>query len=143
MASSFNKVILMGNLTRDVETRFTPSGAAVTEIGLAVNEKRKQGEQWVDEVVFVDITLWGKTAEVCAQYCQKGSPLFVEGKLKLDVWEKDGKKNYKLKVVGERIQLLGSRSEGGGQQQSSQPSGSYNVPVSSNIGGDDPDSIPF
>jgi single-strand DNA-binding protein len=99
--ASFNRVILMGNLTRDVELRYTGSQLAVTDIGLAVNDKRKnqQGE-WIEEVTFVDITLWGRTAEIAAEYLTKGSPVLIEGRLKLDTWEKDGKKNYKLKVVG-------------------------------------------
>ena len=115
--ASFNRVILMGNLTRDVELRYTGSQLAVTDIGLAINEKRKnqQGE-WIDEVVFVDITLWGRDAEVAAEYLTKGSPALIEGRLKLDTWEKDGKKNSKLKVVGDRIKLLGSK--GGGRSQS-------------------------
>ena len=117
--ASFNRVILMGNLTRDVELRYTGSQLAVTDIGLAVNDKRKnqQGE-WVEEVTFVDITLWGRTAEIAAEYLTKGSPVLIEGRLKLDSWEKDGKKNYKLKVVGENMRLLGSKGGGGGRSQS-------------------------
>jgi single-strand DNA-binding protein len=122
--ASFNRVILMGNLTRDVELRYTGSQLAVTDIGLAVNDKRKnqQGE-WIEEVTFVDITLWGRTAEIAAEYLTKGSPVLIEGRLKLDSWEKDGKKNYKLKVVGENMRLLGSKG-GGGRSQSS-GGGSY------------------
>ena len=86
--ASFNKVILMGNLTRDVELRYTPSGTAVTEIGLAVNDRRKDANgQWVDETTFVDITLWGRTAEVCNEYLGKGSGVLIEGRLKLDQWD--------------------------------------------------------
>ena len=117
--ASFNRVILMGNLTRDVELRYTGSQLAVTDIGLAVNDKRKnqQGE-WIEEVTFVDITLWGRTAEIAAEYLTKGSPVLIEGRLKLDTWEKDGKKNYKLKVVGEVMRLLGGRGgSGGGRSQ--------------------------
>ncbi len=111
--ASFNRVILVGNLTRDVELRYIPSGTAVTEIGLAVNDRVKRNDQWVDEVTFVDITLWGRTAEVASEYLGKGSQVLIEGRLKLDTWEKDGKKNYKLKVIGERMQMLGSRRGGG------------------------------
>ncbi|HVC94209.1 MAG TPA: single-stranded DNA-binding protein [Pirellulales bacterium] len=108
--ASFNRVILLGNLTRDAELRYTPSGTAVTDIGLAVNDRRKGANgEWVDEVTFVDITLWGRTAEIASEYLSKGSPALIEGRLKLDTWEKDGKKNSKLKVVGERLQLLGSK----------------------------------
>jgi single-strand DNA-binding protein len=121
--ASHNRVILMGNLTRDVEVRHTPQGTPVTDLGIAVNDKRKNAAgEWVDEVTFVDITLWGRQAEVAGQYCRKGSPIFVEGRLKLDTWEADGQKKSKLKVIGERIQLLSSRSEGGGRGDDSESS---------------------
>ncbi|MDX1965139.1 MAG: single-stranded DNA-binding protein [Pirellulales bacterium] len=113
--ASFNRVILLGNTTRDIEIRYLPSGMAVTDIGLAVNDRRKsQTGEWVEETTFVDITLWGRTAEIASEYLTKGSPVMIEGRLKLDTWEKDGKKNSKLKVIGERMQLLGSRGQGGG-----------------------------
>ena len=133
--ASFNRVILMGNLTRDVELRYTGSQLAVTDIGLAVNDKRKnqQGE-WIDEVTFVDITLWGRTAEIAAEYLTKGSPVLIEGRLKLDTWEKDGKKNYKLKVVGEVMRLLGGRGGGGGGRP--QGGGSHDESEYSSGGGD-------
>lgn len=116
--ASFNKVILVGNVTRDPELRYIPSGTAVTEIGLAVNDRRKTASgEWVEETTFVDVTLWGRTAEVAGEYVTKGSPLLIEGRLKLDTWEKDGKKNSKLKVVCERMQLLGGRGEGGGRSR--------------------------
>ena len=113
--ASFNRVILVGNLTRDVEIKYLQSGMAVTEVGLAVNDRRKnqQGE-WVDETTFVDVTIWGRSAEIAGEYLTKGSPLLIEGRLKLDSWEKDGKKNYKLRVVCERLQLLGSKGGGPG-----------------------------
>jgi single-strand DNA-binding protein len=113
--ASFNRVILLGNLTRDVEVKYLQSGMAVAEIGLAVNDRRKnQAGEWVDEATFVDITLWGRTAEVAGEYLSKGSPALIEGRLKLDQWETDGQKRSKLKVVGERLQMLGSRGSGGG-----------------------------
>ncbi|MDR1493483.1 MAG: single-stranded DNA-binding protein [Planctomycetaceae bacterium] len=112
--ASFNRVILLGNLTRDPELRYTPTGLAVTDVGLAVNDRRKgQNGEWIDEVTFVDITIWGRTAEVVSEYCSKGKPLLVEGRLKLDSWETDGQKKSKLKVIGEKVQLLGSRDGGG------------------------------
>jgi single-strand DNA-binding protein len=112
--ASFNRVILVGNVTRDPELRYIPSGTAVTEIGLAVNDRRKTASgEWVEETTFVDVTLWGRTAEVAGEYVSKGSPLLIEGRLKLDTWEKDGRKNSKLKVICERMQLLGGRGEGG------------------------------
>lgn len=129
MAASFNRVILVGNLTRDPELRYTPSGTAVSDIGLAVNDRRKnQAGEWVDETTFVDITLWGRTAEIASEYLTKGSSALIEGRLKLDTWETDGQKRSKLKVIGEKLQLLGGRdgkgggggqSGGGGRRQSS------------------------
>lgn len=113
--ASFNRVILVGNLTRDVELKYLQSGTAVTEIGLAVNNRRKtQTGEWVDEPLFVDITLWGRTAEVASEYLSKGSSVLIEGRLKLDTWESEGQKRSKLRVVGETMQMLGSRGSGGG-----------------------------
>ncbi len=111
--ANFNRVILVGNMTRDVELKYTPQGTAVTEIGMAVNDRVKKNDQWVDETTFVDVTLWGRTAEVASEYTGKGSSILIEGRLKLDTWEKDGKKNYKLRVVGEKLQMLGARRGGG------------------------------
>jgi len=117
--ASYNRVILLGNLTRDPELRYTPSGTAVTDIGLAVNDRRKGANgEWIEEVTFVDVTLWGRTAEIATEYLGKGSPTLIEGRLKFDTWEKDGKKNSKLKVVGERLQLLGAKSGGTGGRTS-------------------------
>ena len=112
--ASYNRVILIGNLTRDPELRYIPSGTAVTEIGLAVNERVKRNEQWVEETTFVDVTLWARTAEVVNEYLSKGSSVMIEGRLKLDSWEKDGQKRSKLRVVGEKMVMLGGRGGGGG-----------------------------
>src|SRR3954468_17780787 len=112
--ASFNRVILVGNITRDPELRYIPSGTAVSDIGLAVNDRVKKGDQWVDEATFVDVTLWGRTAEIANEYLSKGSPVLIEGRLKLERWEKDGQKHSKLKVIGERLQMLGGRDGGGG-----------------------------
>ncbi len=112
--ASYNRVILMGNLTRDPELRYIPSGTAVSEIGLAVNDRVKKGDQWVDEATFVDVTLWGRTAEVANEYLSKGSSILIEGRLKLDSWEKDGQKRSKLRVVADKMQMVGGRSGGGG-----------------------------
>ena len=80
--ASYNRVILLGNLTRDPELRYIPSGMAVSDVGLAVNDRRKNANgEWVDEVTFVDVTLWGRTAEVASEYLTKGSPVFIEGRL--------------------------------------------------------------
>ena len=113
--ASFNRVILLGNLTRDIELKYTANQTAVTDIGLAVNDRRKTANgEWVDETTFVDVTLWGRTAEIAGQYLSKGSPVLIEGRLKLDTWESEGQKRSKLRVVGERLQLLGGRSGGNG-----------------------------
>jgi single-strand DNA-binding protein len=114
--ASFNRVILIGNLTRDPELRYLQSGMAVVDLGLAVNDKRKNATgEWVEETTFVDVTLWGRTAEVAGEYLGKGSPVFIEGRLKLDTWETDGQKRSKLKVVCEKMQLIGAKGGGGGQ----------------------------
>lgn len=114
--ASYNRVMLIGNLTRDIDLRHTPGGTAVTDMGMAVNDRRKNAQgEWVDEVTYVDVTLWGRTAEIAAEYLRKGSPVFIEGRLKLDSWEADGQKKYKLRVVGERLQLLGGRSDDSGR----------------------------
>ena len=123
--ASFNKVILMGNLTRDVELRYIPSGTAVTEIGLAVNDKRKDANgQLVEETTFVDITFWGRNAEICNEYLSKGSGVLIEGRLKLDQWDdkQTGQKRTKLTVTGERMQMLPRAGGGGGGGDSFQDS---------------------
>ena len=111
--------MLMGNITRDIELRYTPKGTAVADIGLAVNRVRTgdNGER-IEETTFVDITLWGRTAEVVHQYAAKGHPLFVEGRLHMDTWvdKTTGGNRSKLKVVADNIQLMGSRGGAGGQQ---------------------------
>jgi single-strand DNA-binding protein len=112
--ASFNRVILVGNLTRDPELRYIPSGTAVSDVTIALNERIKRGDQWVEEAVFVDVTLWGRTAEIANEYLSKGSPVLIEGRLKLDRWEKDGQKHSKLRVTAEKMQMLGSKGAGGG-----------------------------
>ena len=113
--ASYNRVILVGNLTRDPELRYIASGTAVTDLGMAMNDKRKNAAgEWVEEVTFVDVTLWARTAEVASEYLTKGSSVLIEGRLKFDTWEKDGQKHSKLRVVGERMQMLGGRGAPGG-----------------------------
>jgi single-strand DNA-binding protein len=111
--ASYNRVVLVGNLARDVELRYIPSGTAVTDIALAVNERVKRNDQWVEEVNFFDVTLWGRTAEIAGEYLSKGSSVLIEGRLKQDKWEKEGQKHYRLKIIGEKMQMLGSKSGGG------------------------------
>ncbi len=147
--ASFNRVILVGNLTRDVEIRYTPSQLAVTEIGLAVNDRVKKQGEWVDEATFVDITLFGRTAEVAGEYLSKGSPVLIEGRLKLDQWEQEGQKRYKLKVVGEKMQMLGGRSGGSGggnrapAQQHQQAASAPSQPQSQPAASPPDDEVPF
>ena len=105
-----NTVCLVGNLTRDIELRYTQSGTAVCGFGLAVNERTKKGEEWVDDPVFVDCTAFGRSAEVLSEYCSKGTKIGLEGKLRLERWESDGQKRSKLSVVANRIELLGARN---------------------------------
>ena len=117
--ASFNKVILLGNLTRDPELRYTPQGSAVCEFALALNYvyTNKQTGQKVEEVSFIDIVAWGKTGEICAEYLKKGRQVMIEGRLKQDRWEaQDGKKMSKVRVTAENVQFVGSRpaGEGGG-----------------------------
>src|SRR3954468_12198144 len=117
MASSLNKVMLMGNITRDIELRHTPSNQAVATVGLAMNHRWKtpEGEQR-EEVTFVDCDAWGKTAETIAQYFSKGRPIMIEGRLKLDTWQdkKTNENRTKLQVVVENFFLGDSRRGGGG-----------------------------
>jgi len=111
--ASLNKVMLMGNLTRDAELRYLPSGQAVLEFRLAVSRRYRtqQGEDR-EETCFVDINLWGKRGEALAQYLTKGKPLFVEGRLQLDEWEKDGQKHSRLRVVAENVEFIGGSKTG-------------------------------
>jgi single-strand DNA-binding protein len=148
--ASFNKVILLGNLTRDPEVRYTPKGTAVADLGLAVNRSytAENGEKR-EEVTFVDVTFWGRTAEVAGEYLKKGRPVFVEGRLQLDSWDdkQSGQKRTKLKVIGENMQMLGSPrgagggdEEGGGSRPSSRPAPPPRAAAPSEP---DDDEIPF
>ncbi len=121
--ASFNKVILLGNLTRDPEVRYTPKGSAVCDLGLAVNRQYSldNGEKR-EEVTFVDVVLWARLAEIAGEYLKKGRPVFIEGRLQMDSWDdkQSGQKRTKLRVVGETMQLLGSRPAapgGGGEDE--------------------------
>jgi single-strand DNA-binding protein len=113
--ANFNKVYLMGNLTRDPEMRVTPKGTAICQFGLAISRSWKdESGQTREETAFVDIEAWGKQGEVISKYCTKGRPLFVEGRLKFDQWEDktSGQKRSKLKVVLENFQFIGGRGDG-------------------------------
>jgi len=162
--ASVNRVILIGNLTRDPEVRYTPKGTAVSDIAMAVNRVRTRDDgNRIEEVTFVDVTLWGRQAEVAGQYLAKGRSVYIEGRLQLDTWDDKatGQKRSRLRVVGENMQFLGGGQGGGGnqggggtppkqsdppQQQSSsapqqQPPAQGGAPASGNF--DDEDDIPF
>lgn len=117
---SLNRVMLMGNLTRDPELRYTPKGMAVTDIALAINRRYKVENETREEVTFVDITYWGRQAELVCQYLKKGNPLYVEGRLQMDTWDdkQTGQKRSRMKVIGEALEFIG-----GGGQRSNQGGG--------------------
>jgi single-strand DNA-binding protein len=114
--ANLNKVMIIGNVTRDPEIKYTPQGKAVTDVSIAVNRSYKVGEEKREEVTYVDVTLWGRTAETAAEYCKKGRAVYIEGRLQLDSWEDktSGQKRNKLRVVGEDYQLLDRRPGGAG-----------------------------
>ncbi|MCA9294274.1 MAG: single-stranded DNA-binding protein [Phycisphaerales bacterium] len=148
MAGNVNKVFLMGNLTRDIELRQFPSGGAVGKFGLAVNEKfRDRNDQWQERANFIDCEIFGKRAEVMAQYLGKGRAVFIEGKLRLDQWEdQQGQKRSKLKVVVDDFQFVDGPRDGGGGGGGGGGRSYANAPSSSGPGDYEPvpdDDIPF
>jgi single-strand DNA-binding protein len=152
--ASFNKVILMGNLTRDPELRYTPKGTAIAKVGLAVNRvwTNEAGEK-KEEVTFVDVDIFGRTAENVGQYMRKGRPILVEGRLKLDQWDdkQTGQKRSRLGIVAETVQFLGSApgSEGGAPStpRAARPAAAAAAaPAAEPVEGDGPpenDDVPF
>jgi single-strand DNA-binding protein len=142
--STLNRVFLMGNLTRDPEVRYTPSGTAVGDLGLAINEtyKNKDGEA-VETTVFVDVEVWARQAETCMEYLHKGSSVFVEGRLKLDQWtNQQNEKRSKLRVRADRVQFLGA-SRRGTAEATDAPKSSMPQPVDVEAPVADEDNIPF
>ncbi|HEX9114271.1 MAG TPA: single-stranded DNA-binding protein [Nitrospirota bacterium] len=116
--TSFNKVILLGNLTRDPEVRYTPNGIAVASFAIAVNRKYKQGDETKEEVSYIDIVVFGKQAESCGQYINKGDSVLIDGRLQQRRWEtEDGQKRNKIEVVAQSVNFMPKRSSGGGQGQ--------------------------
>ena len=111
--ADINQVVLVGRLTRDSELKYTAGGQAVCKFSIAINRRRKNGDQWEDEANYFDVVLWGRQGEALAQYLLKGKPVGVSGELRQDRWEQDGQKRSKVEVVASNIQLLG----GGGQSQ--------------------------
>ena len=107
--ASFNQVTLLGNVTREIEVRYLQSGTAICDVSLAINEKYKKDGEWIEDVVFVEVTCWGRTAEVAGEYLSNGSPVLIAGRLKYEQWEKDGQKRSKLKVVADKLQLIGGK----------------------------------
>jgi single-strand DNA-binding protein len=151
--ASFNKVILMGNLTRDPELRYTPKGTAIAKVGLAVNRvwTNEAGEK-KEDVTFIDVDVFGRTAENVGQYMRKGRPILVEGRLKLDQWDdkQTGQKRSRLGVVAETVQFLGSApaaGEGGAPAAPRAPRpAAASAPASEPVEGDGPpesDDVPF
>lgn len=161
MASSdLNSVVLIGRLTRDAELSYLSNGNPVCKLGIAVNRSRKDGDQWISEANFFDVTLFGKSGESLKQYLTKGKQIAVQGALKQDRWEKDGQKFSKVQIVANNVQLLGGKSEGSasysgqsGNGYSSQgqggfaprPAASGYAPQddSAGVGSDFPEDIPF
>lgn len=141
--ASFNKVILMGNLTRDPDMRTVGSGMKVARLRLAVNERRKGRDgQMQDFPVFVDVDVWDKTAELCGQYLVKGSAILVEGRLQQDSWEKDGVKHSAIKVRATAVKFIGSRQE----RSSTAPDAGLpatNAPTQAAETGDEDTALPF
>lgn len=148
--ASVNKVMLLGNCTRDPEVKYTPKGSAVTDVGIAVNRVyTTDGGEKREETTFVDVTMWGRQAEIAGEYLKKGRPVFIEGRLQLDTWDdkQTGQKRSKLRVVCENFQLLGSRDGGGEGGGSSRSGGGSKAPKSAPAAaaGDESseDDIPF
>ena len=150
--ASFNKVILLGNLTRDPEVRYTPKGSAVCDLGIAINRQYTldSGEKR-EEVTYVDVVLWSRLAEIAGEYLKKGRPIFIEGRLQLDTWDdkQSGQKRSKLRVIGETMQLLGGRPPGAGAAEGaeggreSRPSKPAPPPKAGAAAEPDDDEIPF
>lgn len=153
--TSLNRVYLAGNLTRDPEVRRTPTGTAVTEFGLAINEKyRDKSGEMAEKTCFVDIVVWARQAETCSEYLSKGSPVLIEGQLQLDRWETDsGEKRSRMRVRASRVQFLSSprRAEYGDapppraeDEQGASPNESQaSAQASPTVGEDDADDLPF
>ncbi len=124
--ANINKVILMGNLTRDPEVRYTPNGKAVASFALAINRKYKQGEEWKEEVSYIDIVVFGKPAEACGQYLNKGDSALIDGRLQQRRWDdkETGQKRSKVEVVADSVQFGPKRSAGQGGGRGEQPENS-------------------
>ncbi|MGC1479491.1 MAG: single-stranded DNA-binding protein [Chthoniobacterales bacterium] len=138
--ANVNKVILIGNLTRDIELKYTPKGTAVAEVGLAVNRNYTVEGDKREETTFVDVELWGRMAELAGQYLAKGRQVYFEGRLKQDTWEDktSGAKRSKLKMVAENMQFIGGRGEGGGESRGGGGGGGRSYDEEDGMGGGSP-----
>ena len=124
MARNINRVIVVGNLTRDPELRHTPSGMAVCSLRIAVNTTRKdETGQWVDKPNYFDVTVWGQQGENCAQYLSKGRPVAIDGRLEWREWEQDGNKRQAVEIVADNVQFLGGRQDAEGGSPAYVPAG--------------------
>ena len=128
--TDINRVILVGRLVKDAELKFTSASTPVARFSLAVNRSRKNGDQWEEEVSYIDIVLWGRSAEAISKYLQKGKQVVVEGELRQNRWEQDGQQRSKLEVVAGNVQLLSS----GAPSQNQGQTGSFNKKTSSPAG---------
>ena len=138
--ADINHVVLVGRLTRDAELKYTASGQAVCKFSVAVNRRRKNGDQWEDEANYFDVVLWGRQGEALNQYLLKGKSVGVDGELRQDRWQQDGQNRSKVEIVANNIQLLGGNpgGQGGGQGSGNQGFSQYNRAentVSENSGG--------
>ncbi len=152
--SGINTVVIAGNLVRDAELKYTNNGLAICEFSVAVNDQRKQGDAWVDEAHFFDVTVFGRRGEAIQRYLTKGKTVAIEGKLKQDRWQnQEGQNRSKVGIVANNVMLLGGRDGGSGGSESSSGNRSGSAPSgnagdggnsSGGFGGDDfPDDIPF
>lgn len=133
MANDINIVVLVGRLTRDAELRYTNSGIAVCKFSLAVNRKKRSGDNWEDEVSFIDIVLWGKQGEALSRYLEKGKQVSVSGELRQSRWEQDGQSRSRMEVAANNVQLLGGGSGAGAGAGSGQYSQNRNENTAGNI----------
>jgi single-strand DNA-binding protein len=144
-----NRVVLIGRLTRDAELKYTSGGQAVCKFSVAVNRRRKNGDQWEDEVNYFDIVLWGRQGENIKQYLVKGKAVGLDGELRQDRWQQDGQNRSKVEIVANNVQLLGGNpgggSSGGGQNGTYQPRNSDGGDQAPPPAGDDgfANDIPF
>lgn len=144
--NDINKVILVGRLVRDAELKYTNSGFAVGKFSLAVNRRRKSGDQWVEEAGFFDVVLWGKTAEALNQYLVKGKQVAIDGELRQNRWEQDGQPRSKVEISAHNIQLLGGAGGRTNTSDTGEYSNNYSQGVSQNNQGSEErfeDDIPF